>query len=67
MSATAMKSSLEIAQAHELRPIEEIAAAAGLRRDEIELYGDVKAKIKLSAVSERASSADSLIFALTSP
>ncbi|HEX4344922.1 MAG TPA: formate--tetrahydrofolate ligase [Solirubrobacteraceae bacterium] len=53
-----MKSSLEIAQEHELRPIEEIAAAAGLRRDEIELYGDVKAKIKLSALDARANTPD---------
>ncbi|HEY1540576.1 MAG TPA: formate--tetrahydrofolate ligase [Solirubrobacteraceae bacterium] len=53
-----MKSSLEIAQEHELRPIEEIAAAAGLRRDEIELYGDVKAKIKLTALDARADTPD---------
>jgi formate--tetrahydrofolate ligase len=53
-----MKSSLEIAQAHELQPIEAIAAAAGLARDEIELYGDVKAKIRLSALDARAQTAD---------
>ena len=49
-----MKSSLEIAQEHELRPIAEIAAVAGLAPDEIEFYGDAKAKIKLSALGARA-------------
>ena len=53
-----MNSSLQIAQAHELQPIEAIAAAAGLQRDEIELYGDVKAKIKLSALDARADTPD---------
>jgi len=41
-------SDLAIAQAAQLKPIEEIAAAAGIRRDELELYGDYKAKVKLS-------------------
>ena len=44
-----MKSSLEIAQEHELQPIVDIARAAGLEDDEIELYGRYKAKIELSA------------------
>ena len=43
-----MDSDLAIAQAAKLKPIEEIAAAAGIRRDELELYGDYKAKVKLS-------------------
>ena len=45
-----MKSSLEIAQEAELRPIEEIAAAAGLEDDEVEPYGRYKAKIRLSVL-----------------
>ena len=49
-----MKSSLEIAQEHELQPIEAIAAAAGLAADEIELYGSSKAKIKLEALAARS-------------
>ncbi len=53
-----MKSSLEIAQEHELRPIAEIAAAAGLQPHEIEFYGDVKAKIKLAALDARADQPD---------
>ena len=42
-----MQSDLAIAQAATLKPIEEIAASAGIRRDELEFYGDYKAKIKL--------------------
>lgn len=48
-----MKSSLEIAQEHVLEPIATIAASAGLAADEIELYGDTKAKIKLAALEAR--------------
>ena len=40
-------SDLEIAQSARLKPIVEIAEAAGIRRDELELYGDFKAKVKL--------------------
>ena len=49
-----MLSDLEIAQAATVRPIEEIAAAAGIRRDELELYGDTKAKVKLSLLTRLA-------------
>src|SRR3954453_7266659 len=45
-----MPSSLEIAQEAELRPITEIAAAAGLLPEEIEPYGRYKAKIDLSVL-----------------
>jgi len=41
-------SDLHIAQSAKIHPIEEIAARAGIRRDELELYGDYKAKVKLS-------------------
>src|SRR3954465_13109856 len=46
--ATTMPSSLEIAQQATLRPITEIAAAAGLEPDEIDSYGKYKAKVSLS-------------------
>ncbi len=49
-----MKSDLEIAQEATLQPVREIAALLGLERDEIELYGDYKAKIKLSVLDTRA-------------
>ncbi len=49
-----MLSDLEIAQSVEPKPIEEIAAAAGINRDELELYGDYKAKVKLSVLDRLA-------------
>ena len=45
-----MPSSLEIAQAARLRPIEEIGAESGLTPQELEPYGRYKAKINLSAL-----------------
>src|SRR5215211_4803262 len=45
-----MKSSLEIAQEAELRPIEQIAEQAGLLPDEVDPYGRYKAKISLGAL-----------------
>lgn len=42
-----MPSDLEIAQSIQLKPICEIAEGIGIRRDELELYGDYKAKVKL--------------------
>jgi formate--tetrahydrofolate ligase len=42
-----MKTDLEIAQSAVLKPIREVAASIGIRPDELELYGDHKAKIKL--------------------
>ncbi|MBU1006417.1 MAG: formate--tetrahydrofolate ligase [Candidatus Omnitrophica bacterium] len=41
-------SDLEIAQAAKLKPITEIARRIGIRKDELELYGNYKAKISLS-------------------
>ena len=45
-----MKSDIEIAQAANMLPIEEVAAKIGLSRKEINLYGDYKAKIDLAKV-----------------
>ncbi len=53
-----MKSDIEIAQAADLKPIKEIAEKVGLRRDELELYGDYKAKVKLDAYEERKDEPD---------
>ena len=50
-----MPSSLRIAQEHQLKPIQEIAAAAGLEPDEVEPYGRYKAKIDLSVLDRLAS------------
>lgn len=50
-----MKPDQEIARAAKLEPIETIAKRYGINRDELELYGDVKAKVKLSIVDRLAS------------
>jgi len=52
--ATTMPSSLEIAQQAPLRPITEIAAAAGLEPDEIDPYGKYKGKVSLSVLDRLA-------------
>lgn len=41
-----MKSDIEIAQAAKMKHIKEIAAALDIKEDELELYGNFKAKIK---------------------
>jgi formate--tetrahydrofolate ligase len=61
----AMKSSLEIAQEAVLRPIEEIARAAGLEADEVELYGRYKAKIALGALDRLADRPDGRLVCVT--
>jgi len=53
-----MKSSLEIAQEHELIPIDTIARNAGLEDDEIEPYGRYKAKVSLSVLDRLADRPD---------
>ncbi|MBN1327382.1 MAG: formate--tetrahydrofolate ligase [Candidatus Cloacimonetes bacterium] len=45
-----MLSDIEIAQSIKLKKITEIAAGIGLKADDLELYGDFKAKIKFSAI-----------------
>ncbi len=63
--ATHMPSSLEIAQEAELRPITEIAEAAGLLADEIEPYGRYKAKIDLSVIERLAGRPDAKLIDVT--
>ncbi len=48
-----MLSDIEIAQAHPIRPIAEIATRAGLGEDEILQYGRYKAKVPLDVVGAR--------------
>ena len=62
---TALPSSLEIAQAATLRPIEEIAAIAGLEPDEVEPYGRTKAKIDLSVLDRLAGTPDGKLVCVT--
>jgi formate--tetrahydrofolate ligase len=63
--ATHMPSSLEIAQEAALRPIAEIAEAAGLLPDEIEPYGRYKAKIDLGVLERLASKPDAKLIDVT--
>lgn len=55
-----MKSSLEIAQQHQLIPIEEIAERIGLLPDELEPYGRHKAKVSLSVRDPLKDAADAV-------
>ncbi len=63
--ATATPSSLEIAQEAELRPITEIAAAAGLEPGELDPYGQYKAKVSLSVLDRLASLPDGKLVCVT--
>jgi len=51
-------SDLAIAQKAELRRIEDVAADVGIQRDELELYGDYKAKVKLAILDRLADRPD---------
>src|SRR5918993_334251 len=62
---TALPSSLEIAQAATLRPIEEIAALAGLEPDEVEPYGRRKAKIDLAVLDRLRETEDGKLVCVT--
>jgi formate--tetrahydrofolate ligase len=62
---TEMPSSLEIAQAATLRPIEEIAAAGGLLPEEVEPYGRTKAKIDLGVLDRLRDTADGKLICVT--
>ncbi|MGA2512853.1 MAG: formate--tetrahydrofolate ligase [Candidatus Limnocylindrales bacterium] len=48
--ATPVQSDLEIARAATPRPIAAVARDLGIREDELELYGPVKAKVSLNAI-----------------
>ncbi|MCF8008449.1 MAG: formate--tetrahydrofolate ligase [Halanaerobiales bacterium] len=60
-----MKSDIEIAQAAELKPIKEIAKKIGLSNQDIELYGDYKAKIKLDTYKRLQKEKDSKLVLVT--
>ena len=55
--AVKVPSDIEISRAAKPRPITEIAAAAGILPTELEPYGDVKAKVKLSILDRLAGKA----------
>jgi formyltetrahydrofolate synthetase len=60
-----MPSSLEIAQQAVLRPIDEIAAAAGLLPEEVEPYGRTKAKIDLRVLDRLRDRPDGKLICVT--
>ncbi len=63
--ATGTPSSLEIAQEARLRPIAEVAAAAGLEPGELDPYGQYKAKVSLSVLDRLASRPDAKLVCVT--
>lgn len=60
-----MLSDLEIAQQAQMRPIIEIAEAAGIERAELELHGDFIAKVKLSLLERLADRPDGKLVLVT--
>ena len=60
-----MPSSLQIAQEAVLKPITEIAVAAGLEPEEIDPYGRYKAKVSLSVLDRLADKADGKLIDVT--
>lgn len=49
---TYMPTDIEISQNAHLKPIEDVAAELGISRSDLELYGDYKAKVKLSFIEK---------------
>src|SRR5438876_3915240 len=60
-----MPSSLELAQSATLRPIADVARDAGLEPDEVELYGQFKAKIGLSVLDRLTGRPDAKLIDVT--
>src|SRR3954470_2026591 len=60
-----LPSSLEIAQAAILRPIDEIAAGAGLEPEEVEPYGRTKAKVDLAVLDRLRDAPDGKLICVT--
>ncbi len=54
MGRAIVASDLEIAQKAQLKKIEEVAQDAGVERDDLELYGDYKAKVKTEILEKLA-------------
>ncbi len=60
-----MKSGLEIAQEADLRPIADIAAAAGILPEELKPYGATRAKVSLSILNRLADRPDGKLIITT--
>jgi methylenetetrahydrofolate dehydrogenase (NADP+) / methenyltetrahydrofolate cyclohydrolase / formyltetrahydrofolate synthetase len=62
---TPVPSDIEIAQDSDLKPIFEVAEELGLRPDEIEFYGPVKAKVKLEVLDRLKDKPDGIYVDVT--
>ncbi|MBV1819386.1 formate--tetrahydrofolate ligase [Anaerosalibacter bizertensis] len=60
-----MKTDVQIAQESKMKPIEEIAKQLGLSREDLELYGDYKAKVSLDVLKEREDQQDGKLILVT--
>ena len=60
-----MLSDIEIAQGCQMRPITEVAAAAGLDAEDLELYGKYKAKLSADVWSKTAANPDGKLVLVT--
>lgn len=60
-----MKTDVQIAQESKMKPIEEIAKQLGLSREDLELYGDYKAKVSLDVLKEREDQPDGKLILVT--
>jgi len=60
-----LKSDIQIAQEAKMQPIIEIAKQLGLDKDDLELYGNYKAKLKLDVFNERKDTEDSKLVLVT--
>jgi formate--tetrahydrofolate ligase len=60
-----MRSGLDIAQAADLLPIGDVAAAAGILPDELELYGRYRGKVRLSILDRLADRPDGRLVIVT--
>lgn len=59
------KSDIEIAQSTEMRPIEEIAEIAGIKKKDFELYGNYKAKVNYNILEEMKDKKDGKLILVT--
>lgn len=60
-----MLSDIEIAQGCQMRPITEVAAAAGLDAEDLELYGRYKAKLSADVWKKTADKPDGKLVLVT--
>lgn len=60
-----VKSDIEIAQAASMKPIWEVAEDIGIERDELQLYGNYKAKVELSLLDRLKDNPDGKLIMVT--